>query len=167
FINGKSQGRREKNDSTYQARYRLMWNNVVYEPGEAMVVAYDADGTPADTVVTRTAGKPHHLVITPASRVGKAGDEELIYFTVTAADKNGNLVPRDSRRVKFTVEGEGVFEATANGDPTCILPFQKPEMDLFSGAATAIVRSNGKPGDITIKASAHGVKPAKTTVTLH
>ena len=167
FINGKSQGRREKNDSTYQSRYRLMWNDVVYEPGEAMVVAYDADGTPADTVVTRTAGKPHHLVITPASRVVKAGDEELIYFTVTAADKNGNLVPRDSRRVKFTVEGEGVFEATANGDPTCILPFQKPEMDLFSGAATAIVRSNGKPGDITIKASAHGVKPAKTTVTLH
>ncbi|MDE6757288.1 MAG: glycoside hydrolase family 2 protein, partial [Muribaculaceae bacterium] len=34
FINGKSQGMREKNDSTLQTRYRLMWNETRYEPGE-------------------------------------------------------------------------------------------------------------------------------------
>ncbi len=44
FINGKSQGVREKNDSTYQNRYRLMWNETVYEPGEVKVVAYDDNG---------------------------------------------------------------------------------------------------------------------------
>lgn len=166
FINGKSQGRREKNDSTYQSRYRLMWPNAVYEPGEAMVVAYDATGAPADTIVTRTAGKPHHLVVTPASRPGAASPEELIYFTVSVVDKNGTPVPRDSRRVKFTVEGEGSFEATANGDPTCLLPFQNPEMDLFSGAATAIVRSTGKGGAVTLRVSAPGVKSGSATVTL-
>ncbi|WP_302984761.1 glycoside hydrolase family 2 TIM barrel-domain containing protein, partial [uncultured Muribaculum sp.] len=39
FINGVSQGIREKNDSTYQHRYRLMWNDTKYEPGELRVVA--------------------------------------------------------------------------------------------------------------------------------
>ena len=38
FINGVSQGIREKNDSTYQHRYRLMWNDTKYEPGELRVV---------------------------------------------------------------------------------------------------------------------------------
>lgn len=166
FINGKSRGRREFNDSTYQTRYRLMWNDVVYEPGEAMVVAYDETGAPADTIVTRTAGKPHHLDVKVANRPGNAGEDELVYFTVTVMDKDGNPVPRDNRRVKFEVTGEGVFEATANGDPTCLLPFQNPEMDLFSGAATAIARSNGKPGAITLRATAKGVKPALATVTL-
>ena len=33
FVNGKSYGKREKNDSTLQNRYRLMWMNVKYEPG--------------------------------------------------------------------------------------------------------------------------------------
>ena len=47
FINGKSQGVREKNDSTYQNRYRLMWMDTRYEPGEVKVVAYDAAGNKA------------------------------------------------------------------------------------------------------------------------
>ena len=34
-------------------------------------------------------------------------------------------------------------------------------MDLFSGAATAIVQAGKTPGVITFEASAKGVKPAK------
>ena len=35
---------REKNDSTLMNRYRLMWNEIKYEPGEVKVVAYDSNG---------------------------------------------------------------------------------------------------------------------------
>ena len=73
-------------------------------------------------------------------------------------------MPTDSRRVKFTVSGAGTFEATANGDPTSLLPFQNPEMDLFSGAATAIVRSASEPGTLTFTAKASGVKPAVVSI---
>ena len=62
------------------------------------------------------------------------------------ADKDGNIIPTDSRMVEFSVTGAGSFEATANGDPTCVLPFQNPKMKLFSGAATAIARSGKTPG---------------------
>ena len=75
-------------------------------------------------------------------------------------------MPDADNLVKFTVSGAGSFEATANGDPTCVMPFQKPEMKLFSGAATAIVRSAGTPGALSIKASAKGMKPATYTVSV-
>lgn len=164
FINGKSRGVREKNDSTLQTRYRLMWNETRYEPGELKVVAYDKDGNRAAEKIVRTAGKPHHLVVTSNTDKLAANGDDLAYLTVQVADKDGNIVPTDSRRVKFNVTGAGSFEATANGDPTCVLPFQNAEMDLFSGAATAIVRSGSQPGDIKFTVSAKGVKPATYTI---
>lgn len=164
FINGKSQGIREKNDSTLQNRYRLMWNETRYEPGEVKVVAYDTTGNKAAEKIMRTAGKPHHIILTSNSETLNADGDDLAYITVQIVDKDGNIIPTDSRRVKFTVSGSGTFEATANGDPTSLMSFQNPEMDLFSGAATAIVRSSKESGDLTFTATAKGVKPATITI---
>lgn len=166
FINGKSQGMREKNDSTYQNRYRLMWNETVYEPGELKVIAYDNDGNQVAEKIVKTAGKPHHLVVTPNRDTIAADGDELVYFTVQVADKDGNIVPDDSRMVSFKVDGAGQFEATANGDPTCLLPFQNPKMKLFSGAATAIARSATTPGTLRFTATAPGVRSATATITV-
>lgn len=164
FINGKSQGMREKNDSTVQNRYRLMWMETIYEPGEVKVVAYDNNGKVAAEKTLRTAGKPHHLVLTPNRAALDANGDDLLYVTVQVADKDGNIVPTDSRMVKFKVDGAGSFEATANGDPTCLLPFQNPEMKLFSGAATAIARSAKTPGTLRLRATAPGVKAAEILI---
>lgn len=164
FINGKSQGVREKNDSSLQSRYRLMWNETVYEPGELKVVAYDNDGKPAEEKIIRTAGKPHHLVLSSNRNSLEPNGDDLAYITVQVADKDGNIIPDDKREVKFSVKGAGSFEATANGDPTSLRSFQKPEMDLFSGAATAIVRSAKENGKLYFTATAKGVKPATIAI---
>lgn len=164
FINGKSQGIREKNDSTVYNRYRLMWNNVRYQPGELRVVIYDDNGAIKAEKTARTAGRPHHLVATVNRNTLAPTGDDLAYITIQVADKDGNIVPIDNRRVKFSVSGAGTFEATANGDPTSLLPFQNPEMDLFSGAATAIVRSSDKKGNIIFTASAKGVKPVTAII---
>lgn len=175
FVNGESQGRQrkltreqyEKSSDTLalQRRYRLMWNDVVYRPGEIKVVAYDSEGRPAMEKTVRTAGKPHHLVATANKSVIDANGKSLAYITVQMADKDGNIVPYASHEVKFKVDGAGAFRATANGDPTCLYPFHEPKMPLFSGAATAIVQSTTAPGPITFTATAKGVKPAKLTLT--
>ncbi|HJG12815.1 MAG TPA: DUF4982 domain-containing protein [Bacteroides xylanisolvens] len=164
FINGKSQGIREKNDSTVYNRYRLMWNNVRYQPGELRVVIYDDNGAIKAEKAVRTAGRPHHLVATVNRNTLAPTGDDLAYITIQVADKDGNIVPIDNRRVKFSVSGAGTFEATANGDPTSLLPFQNPEMDLFSGAATAIVKSSNKKGNIIFTASAKGVKPVTAII---
>ena len=164
FINGKSQGVREKNDSTNLNRYRLMWNETVYEPGEVKVVAYNADCTVAGEKSIRTAGKPHHLVATSSRPSLNAGEEDLAYITVAVADADGNIIPTDSREVKFKVKGAGSFKATANGDPTSLRSFQAPVMDLFSGYATAIVEAGEKPGNLEFEVTAPGLKSAKIII---
>ena len=63
FVNGVSHGIREKDPSSLYDRYRLRWNDVVYEPGELKVVAYDAAGNVATERTVVTTGKPHHLVV--------------------------------------------------------------------------------------------------------
>ncbi|MDE5655960.1 MAG: DUF4982 domain-containing protein, partial [Muribaculaceae bacterium] len=164
FVNGKSQGVRHKNDSTVYNRYRLMWPDVVYEPGELRVVGYDARGNAVAEKTIRTAGKAKALKLTANRSSLTADGDDLVYFTVTVVDKDGNPVPDDERMVRFSVSGAGTFEATANGDPTCLLPFQKPEMKLFSGAATAIARSAATAGELHFKVTAPGLKSAELTL---
>lgn len=165
FVNGKSRGIREKATSGDPVqRYRLMWNDVRYEPGEIRVVAYDAEGRPAGERIVRTAGKARRLVLTPNRKQLTATGDDLLYVTVEVEDRDGNRVPTDTRMVSFRVEGAGTFEATANGDPTCTMSFQEPRMKLFSGAATAIVRSSQKPGTVRFTASAPGVQSASVEI---
>ena len=165
FVNGRSQGVREKASSGDPVqRYRLMWNEVRYEPGEIRVVAYDTENRPVEERVVRTAGKAHHLVVTPNRKQLTATGDDLLYVTVTVEDRDGNRVPADTRTVLFTIEGAGMFEATANGDPTCTMLFQEPRMKLFSGAATAIIRSAQTPGIVKFTASAPGVKSATVEI---
>ena len=164
FINGKSQGVRTKNPAEELGRYRLMWNETVYEPGEVKVVAYDETGQAVAEKVVRTAGKPHHLVVTPNRTTLRADGEDLVYFTVQVADRDGNIVPTDSREVRFAVTGNGRFLATANGDPTSLRSFQQPVMDLFSGAATAIAQAGTEAGTLRFTVTARGVRPATVSV---
>lgn len=164
FINGVSQGVRQKNDSTNMNRYRLMWMDTRYEPGEVKVVAYNADGSVDGEKVIRTAGKPDHLVLTPHVTHLKADGEDLVYVTVQVADRDGNIVPTDTREVKFSVKGDGTFRATANGDPNSLRAFHKPEIDLFAGAATVILQAGTTPGKITLTAKSKGLPAATLTI---
>ncbi len=158
FVNGKSYGKREKNDSTLQNRYRLMWMNVKYEPGVVKVVAYDQKGKAAAEETVRTAGKPYWLVLT-ADRTRLLSDgKDLAFINVKVTDRDGNPCPTDQRLVKFSVEGSGKFKATANGDPTSLDPFQINQMHLFNGQLTAIVQSGDNAGEIIFHAKAPGLK---------
>lgn len=159
FINGKSYGRQTKRkDGTVENRYRLMWYDAIYQPGEVKVVAYDEQGNPAVEKTVRTAGKPHHIELVTDRTSLQANGKDLAYVTLRIVDKDGNLCPNDGRLVSFKVKGAGKYRASANGDPTCLDLFHKPEMHAFGGMLTVIVQSGEKVGDIELQATAKGVK---------
>ena len=159
FINGKSYGRQTKRkDGTVENRYRLMWYDAVYQPGEVKVVAYDEQGNPAAEKTIRTAGKPHHIELVTDRTSLQADGKDLAYVTLRIVDKDGNLCPNDGRLVSFKVKGAGKYRASANGDPTCLDLFHKPEMHAFGGMLTVIIQSGEKVGDIELQATAKGVK---------
>lgn len=160
FLNGKSQGRRRKTNESPQHRYRLMWMDVRYEPGEIKVVAYDEAGNFAEERTIRTAGKADRIELIPHSPELTADGKELCYVTVRVVDKAGNLCPTDSRMMQFAVTGAGSYRASANGDPTSLDLFHLPQMPLFSGELTTIVQAAEVAGELTLKVSAKGVKSA-------
>ena len=180
FINGVSQGVRCKDMSvtaentmdkeesatsfTRQSRYRLMWMDTVYEPGEVKVVAYDADGNPVAERTMVTAGKPHHIELEADRDVIKADGRDLSFITVRVVDKDGNLCPNASHRISYRVSGEGFYRAGANGSTVSTELFHVPEMEVFSGMMTAIVQGTDTSGEITLTATAKGLKPAKIVV---
>lgn len=165
FINGKSYGRQTKHkEGTVENRYRLMWYNTIYEPGEVKVVAYDENNKAVAEKTVRTAGKPHHIELSTDYPLLKADGKDLAYVTLKIVDKDGNLCPTDGRLVNFKVKGAGKYRASANGDPTCLDLFHLPRMHVFSGMLTVIVQSGEKSGEIELQASAKGVKTGKITI---
>lgn len=165
FVNGVSQGSLRKSRENEQTRYRLMWNDVIYQPGEIKVIAYDDEGKPAEEKVIRTAGEPDHLVLTANRNVISTDGKDLAYIEVSIVDKDGNLCPSDGRLVKFETTGKGgSYRASANGDPTCLDLFHLPQMHLFSGKLTAIVQAAKNKGEITLTATAEGVKSGTITI---
>lgn len=159
FINGKSYGRQTKHkNGTVENRYRLMWHDTVYQPGEVRVVAYDEQGNPVAEKTVRTAGKPHHIELVTDRSSLQADGKDLAYVTLRIVDKDGNLCPNDGHLVSFKVKGAGKYRASANGDPTCLDLFHKPEMHAFGGMLTVIVQSGEKTGEIELQATAKGIK---------
>lgn len=158
FVNGKSYGKQSKNGRTAENRYRLMWHNVVYEPGEVKVVAYDADGKAMAEKTVRTAGKPHHIELTSDRTDLQADGKDLAYVTLRIVDKDGNLCPTDGRLVNFRAKGVGKYRASANGDPTCLDLFHLPKMHAFNGMLTVIVQSGEEAGVLELQATAKGIQ---------
>lgn len=169
FVNGKSYGKQRKlsreeslalasTDSlALQKRYRLMWMDVPYQPGEVKVVAYDAQGKVVDEKVIKTAGKPHHIELIADRNALNADGKDLAYVTVRIVDKDGNLCPLDNRQVSFKVKGAGKYRAAANGDATSLELFHIPRMKVFNGQLTMLVQSDTFPGNIVIEATANGL----------
>lgn len=161
FVNGKSYGRQTKNRQTVENRYRLMWHNVTYEPGEVKVIAYDVDGKAVAEKNVYTAGKPHHIELQTDYTSLKADGKDLAYVTVRVVDKEGNLCPTDGRLLNFRVKGAGSYRASANGDPTCLDLFHLPQMHAFNGMLTVIVQAGETAGNLELQVSAKGLKTAR------
>jgi len=152
---------------TLYERYRLMWPDVVYEPGEIKVVAYDKDMKPMAEKVIRTAGEPHHIELSADRTVIDADGKDLAYINISIVDKDGNLCPHANQLVTFAVEGAGTYRASANGDPTCLDLFHLPEMHAFGGQLTVIVQSGQEPGTLIFSAGADGMETAHININVN
>ena len=106
-----------------------------------MAVSLDVSGQPVDTAYVRTAGAPVAIKLEYDGRRLKADREDLAYVTVSIVDADGNLCPLADSPVSFDVTGPGSFRACANGDPTCLEPFQGPTMHAFNGKLSILVQS--------------------------
>lgn len=159
FVNGKSQGRKKHDKSSRLDRYRLRWNDVVYQPGNITVVAYDAKGNAADTLTVKTAGEPARIVLNADRQTISSKGRDLSFVTVSLVDKDGNPCPTADNEMAFDVKGAGSFRAVCNGDATSLVTFNSHQMPLFSGKLVVIVEGE-QPGTATLTVSSEGLPDA-------
>ncbi len=158
FVNGKSMGVQEKNNSSWLNRYRLMWMDVKYEPGTVKVVAYDKQGKAVAEQSIVTADSPNQLVLEADRKQLDANGDDISFVTVTVIDKNGNPCPTADNELSFSVTGAGTFKAVCNGDASSLVPFQSTIMKAFSGKLVVLVQSSKQPGEITLTVTGKGIK---------
>lgn len=172
FVNGKSQGRVRKDKAVrlephpaqeswidptepdearrYATRYRLMWPNVKYEPGELTVVAYDESGNRVGEETVRTALEAKALKLDMDRAELRKGVDDLAYVTVSLVDKNGTELPQADDRIDVEVSGAGSFKAICNGDATSLESFVEPTMKLFNGKLVVTVKAGDRKGAIRV-----------------
>jgi len=176
FLNGKSLGRRKKGtgqarggnfaDPYYAVcdRYRLMWFDVPFEPGELKAVSYK-DGKRLGTDVVRTCGKPAKVRLTPEAKVLPDDGESVVFVQVDVTDAKGVRDPRANGRVSFDVTGPAKILAVGNGDARGLDSFKAVRSHpLYKGKAVVVLRRDkGAKGAVTLTASAEGLKDGKVT----
>ena len=161
FLNGVSLGRKAKQNGQ---DFRLVWDDVVYQPGELKAVAYKAGKEwAADRV--RTTGPAAALDLAADRAVIRGDGRDLSFVTVRVADEDGLTVPRSNNLVTFEVSGPGEIVAVDNGDATSFEPFQASRRKAYNGLALVIVRAKpGAGGTIQLKAASEGLAPASVNV---
>jgi len=165
FLNGRSLGKKCKDPASKNSteRFRLMWNDVTYEPGTIQAVAYKDRNIIGQNTMT-TAGGPHHLKLTPDRKAIRADGEDLSYILIEAIDEAGNPCPLADNMVSIVMTGPGTIAGIGNGNPHSMESFQGSDIHLFYGKAMLIVRSGQTSGDIGVAAS--GDRLIRDTVTL-
>lgn len=165
FLNGKSHGKKCKNpDSEISTeRFRLMWKEVIYEPGELKVVAYK-NGEKIGEQIQKTTGKPYKLKLSPDRKILSANGEDLSYVLIEALDKEGNLCPLAENEVEIKLDGFGKIAGVGNGNPQSFAAFKSNKVKLFYGKAMLIVGSETKKGDLEIEVSSKNLKKERIAV---
>ena len=162
FLNGKSLGMKAKNPTSRNSteRFRIMWDDVPYHPGEIKAIAYKA-GVKIGEAVVRTSGEPAEIRLTPDREVISAGGMDLAYIIVEAFDRNGNQCPLADNKINLAVKGEGTIGGVGNGNPRSLDPFQADYVNLFYGKAIVIVKSGLSEGEIELNASTKSIPDRK------
>jgi beta-galactosidase len=166
FLNGKSLGRKSKNPKSDVSieRYRLMWLDVVYEPGTLKAIGYK-NGRKVGEAIVKTAGEPSSIKLTPDRREINATGNDLSYVLVEAFDREGKGCPLADDLIHFEIKGPGAIAGVGNGNPQSHEPFLADHRKLFNGKAMLIIRSvKGKTGNIEVTAAADKLKGDQVTI---
>jgi beta-galactosidase len=158
FLNGQSLGMRCKKPKSAKSteRFRLMWEEVSYKPGELRAVAYK-EGRKIGEQTLRTAGEPFALRLTADRTTIKADGIDLAYILVEAVDKNGNTCPLANHTIDISIIGPAQIAGVGNGDPQSLDSFQGNKVKLFYGKAMIILAGTGAAGEVKVSVGSSGL----------
>jgi beta-galactosidase len=161
-LNGKSIGRSDKPEY----RFLFTFPDIAWQPGTLEAIGYDKSGKELCRDRHETTGAPAALRLT--SRIAtdglgfKADGTDIALVEVEVVDAQGRRVPTALDTVAFTLDGPAEWRGgIAQGPENFILSKTLP---VEGGVNRVLVRSTTKPGRVTLRATAAGLKSAELTL---
>lgn len=159
-VNGQSLGYGVKSDG-----FLFTFKDIAYKEGTISAMGYDATGKQVCSDVINTVGAPVGVRLTAVKRPTNfiADGHDLALVEVEVIDAKGNRCPTALDMIHYSLDGPAEWRGgMAMGPGNYILAKSFP---VENGVNRFLIRSTRKPGTITIKASAEGLKDAILTLT--
>ena len=152
FINGESQGIRNKDENNLHVVWR-----VKFVPGTVKVVARKGGNIIAEKEI-HTAGDPYKIRLTPDRDIITADGKDLSFITVEVLDKDNNLCPLSENLINFEVKGNAFIAGVDNGCQTSMERFKDNKRKAFNGKCLVVLQNNGEKGTATLTAKSNGLE---------
>jgi beta-galactosidase len=83
---------------------------------------------------------------------------------VQLLDDNGIRNPVAENLMNFEIQGAGSIVAVGSSNPMSTESYKQPRRKAYQGRCLVIIRSESKPGEITLKASSQGLATAEIVI---
>ena len=163
-VNGKSLGRKANPTGDAKRRNQIRWDDVEYQPGKAVAIAYKGGREVARHQV-ETPGKAVKLVAVPDQDGWQADGLDLQHVRIYAVDSKGRRVYSAQHELQFATEGDARIVAVSNGNIRSDELYCTNHIHLYNGSAMVILRAGRQPGSVVLTTRAEGLKPLKTKLT--
>jgi beta-galactosidase len=141
----------------------LRWD-VPYQPGVLKAVGRVKGKEVAEFVLTTAEVAARIELVPDVTRVA-ADAEDICHIEYRIVDRRGVRVPNADAQVTFDVQGPARVLGIGNADLNDVSSCQALVHRAYQGRGLAILQSSGRPGPITVRASAPGLEAATVTVT--
>lgn len=159
LVNGKSVGIKQNPIDDAKHRNQIYWKDITWQPGNIEAVARKAGKVVARHKL-ETTGKAVRLIAVADNSNWKADEQDLQHVDVMAVDSRGKMVPDYDGQIEFSVSGNATLAAVCNGDITTSELFQTTTHKMWHGRAMIILRSDNKPGKVSLNIKSAVLKSA-------
>ena len=136
---------------------------VPYKPGRLEAIGYK-NGKVVSRAKVETTKEPVRVKLTPYRNSLVGDGRDAMPITVEMVDSKGRHVPTANNMIEFSIDGPAKIIGLGNGNPNCHEPEKGNKRSLFNGLAQVIIQTEEGLGEVTLTATAPGIKPANLTI---
>ncbi|PWV54485.1 glycoside hydrolase family 2 TIM barrel-domain containing protein [Chitinophaga sp. S165] len=138
--------------------------DIPYVPGVLTAFVYDSKENEIGVKTLAVTEPPSAIRLTADRKQISSDPGSLVYVNVDVVDGLGNIIPNANFPLKITVSGHGTLASAGSACPNCPASFQQPALTTFRGRGLAILRADGRRGNITLQVEGEGLKTAKISI---
>jgi len=127
-----------------------------FQSGELKAQAFVKEKLIAEKSI-KTTGKAFKIKLMAEQTSLSANPSNISFIRIEVQDEQGNVVPNTLTNLKLSISGQGELIASGNAHPFYMESYQDKNCKTHLGRALAIVRSNGKKGNIVLEVKAEGL----------